>query len=218
MSGRVKLPAEAYALAAGPVQKLLGQYTQTVPKIIMNKFIKAILMALAAVSISACGTLPTYISYEGPRLSSDKEVIVTGTHDTSHKLFEGFNENVLLICSNGKSTEAPWNSTAKHKYPFDAAFKPGRSHVAVFLGRYRTFAVGSLWFDAVAGHSYKVMHAVNGGHVIFTIHDLTENKVVGGPSSNEPNKVPGSKNCDEIAAKVKAQSSASTPAYVYIAR
>ena len=184
----------------------------------MKNIIKSILAAFALSGISACSTLPTYISYEGARLPSDKEATVTGTHDTTHKVLAGLNENVMLLCSNGKSTEAPWYTTAKFKYPFEAAVKPGRNHIGVLWGHFRTFAVGSLWFDAIAGHAYKVAHKVDGDRVIFTILDLTENKVVDGPSATEPNKSTGSRNCDEIANTVKERLSEPTTIYVYIYR
>ncbi|WP_374582093.1 hypothetical protein [Pseudoduganella sp.] len=156
---------------------------------------------------SGCGTLPTYVSYEGERLPPSSESKIVGNNDESHKLLKGLNRYVMLVCVNGKSTKGPILTTAAIAYPFDAALKPGRNYVGVLYGYLGTFAAGSLWLDAEPGHTYKVEHSVSEKKVYFSIHDVIDNKVVGGGVGTEPSGSALDMNCDKVVEKVKASES-----------
>src|SRR5476649_985417 len=98
----------------------------------MKKHLTFLLIFIASAAISGCGSLPTYVAYEGDRLPSSSEAHILGNKDTSHEVLNGLNDNVLIACVNGKSAQGPVLTTSKYKYPFDAALTPGRNYIGTF--------------------------------------------------------------------------------------
>src|SRR6185436_14039738 len=140
-------------------------------------------------------SLPTYIAYQGGRLTPDRESLVRGINDTTTAL-PGSKQFVQIVCVNGKSTQAPLFTTAKYVYPFDAAVMPGRTYIGAMYARRRSFALASLWFDAVEGHTYQIRYELARSGVRLGIVDAQSGAAVGGATSQEPVERKTGNNCD----------------------
>lgn len=171
----------------------IDRYVKIVSAQILKKFI-----FIFVVFLSACRTLPPFVSYSGERLPKNVEARILGLENKGSQLIPENQKNIFIICVNGKSTEGSTTSGYFYKYPFEAFLQPGANYVGLMYGEKLTFAVSHLWFEAEAGGLYQAQVDPMGRQVRFSLLDVNRNTTIGVPAISRPSSL----DCQSIVDKV----------------
>jgi hypothetical protein len=135
------------------------------------------LLAVFAIIMGGCSTLPDFKGYEGPERPRSDLAKITTDSEKAHSIYVNFDKRLYISKVDGVSSAADFFSTSRFQYPDVAYVLPGTRKIEVFWTFRNSVSRATLTVEVEAGRDYIVRHQLVGDSIVrFRLEDINTEK------------------------------------------